>query len=355
MSLIQAQHWIETSCVVDKSEVLRSRSSSQGKSSTTYKVDIHYHYQYQENTYTGNNYRFEDFYSSGYESKKQIVDAYPPGSAFNCFVNPDNPSESVIQRKPNWQLLISFFPLIFLVIGIWGMVNSFKKNDLKQSDADLTQAQRKANIVLQEALSPLKSFLLVLCFALFWNGVVAVMITQWWLPTYKATHSIPILDTLFASVFVIAGTLLIFGVCYNFLCLFNPRMTIEISPGWLQPGGQYQLTYRIIGNVNRLTDLSLKLIGKESICYASGKSTREEEATILESVIFQQVSNRLSPNGTAELNIPLNIMPSFSGGHNKIIWTIVAHGNIPFWPDMNHDYVITISPNEEGVESWLSL
>ncbi len=355
MSLIQAQHWIETSCQVDKSEVIQNMSRNHGRSSSTYKVDIHYHYQYDGTTYKGNKYRFEDFYSSGYGDKQQIVDTYPPGFTFNCYVNPNNPSESVIVRKPGWYLLMSLFPLPFLLVGIWGMMDSFKKNDLYQSGDKLSQAKIKTNIILQEEMSPIKSFLLILCFCLFWNGAVAALITQWWLPSYHASHSIPIFDTIFASVFVISGVILIYGVFYNFLCLFNPTMIIEISPGWLQPGGQYQLTYKINGNVNRLTDLSLKLVGKEVISYASGRSSREENATIHETVILQQVSKRLSPNGTAELNIPLNIMPSFTSSHNKIVWTIVAHGNIPFWPDMNHDYVITIAANEQGVESWLSL
>jgi hypothetical protein len=38
-------------------------------------------------------------------------------------------------------------------------------------------------------------------------------------------------------------------------------------------------------------------------------------------------------------------MPSFSGQNNKIEWFIVATGNIPFWPNMNHEFPIVIFPS----------
>ncbi len=48
--------------------------------------------------------------------------------------------------------------------------------------------------------------------------------------------------------------------------------------------------------------------------------------------------------GSAEIRIPVDTMHSFMGEHNKIIWAIHVHGDIPRWPDIKEEHRIEIAP-----------
>jgi hypothetical protein len=39
-------------------------------------------------------------------------------------------------------------------------------------------------------------------------------------------------------------------------------------------------------------------------------------------------------------------MHSFESSHNKIIWKVKLHGDIPRWPDVSETYTLNIVPKE---------
>lgn len=339
-NFIQARNWVKIPCIVEKSEILSQR----GKKNDTYQINIQYRYEYQNTSYTGNNYNFIPFYSSGYTGKNKIISNYPVGKKFFCYVDPTHPHQSVINRSFDWYLLLTLIPLLIFLIGIGGIYSLYKNDN--PSRASL-QSSSSNMITLEDPAGPIKSFLVVFLSCVFWNGCLILMYNVWWLEEYEKQGGIPIGMTLFSLFFVIPGLLLIYATIYSFLSIFNPTIIMRIKSDKLSLGKQYNLHYKIQGNAQRLSDISFILRGKEEAIKSGGKNRQTFEHVFCENTFFHQGRN-MSSSGEVTLEIPLNIMPSFSAPHNKISWTIVARGSISFWPDMNHEFPVTIYPDNIG-------
>ena len=119
--IIQAQHWVAVQAQVELSSVVTGIVRTKDGTRKIYKVNIQYPYQYNGKSYLGNQYDFNNFYTSDYTHPQNVLSDYPVGKKFICYVNPTNPSESVIQRGLDWYLLPGIMPLLLLGIGIGGL------------------------------------------------------------------------------------------------------------------------------------------------------------------------------------------------------------------------------------------
>ena len=119
LKIEQARQWPAISCRVISSRVL---SHSGSKNSTTYSVDILYSYTVDGRDYRSSRYDFMGGSSSGYESKAEIVAHYPAGATEQCFVNPRDPAEAVLERGFTPMTLVGLFPSVFFFIGLAGVV-----------------------------------------------------------------------------------------------------------------------------------------------------------------------------------------------------------------------------------------
>jgi len=117
-----ARHWVETPCRVLSSEV-KYHSGSKGG---TYSEEIAYAYQVDGREYHSDRYQFLRFSSSGRQAKANVVAKYPRGRQAVCYVNPKSPSEAVLDRgfaPVGW---FAFFPLVFVGIGMVGLVGAVR-------------------------------------------------------------------------------------------------------------------------------------------------------------------------------------------------------------------------------------
>jgi hypothetical protein len=120
----EAKNWLETPCHIISSQV---KSHHGSKGGNTYSVDMNFSYEFNNHKYISNRYDFTLGSSSGYDSKAAVVNNYPPGKDTLCYVNPAAPNEAVISRDIDKVLyFIALFPLIFIIIGLVGLVSSLK-------------------------------------------------------------------------------------------------------------------------------------------------------------------------------------------------------------------------------------
>ena len=111
-----------TPCQVLRAEV-RSHDSDDG---TTYSVYILYQYEFNGQTYKSDRYEFVGGSSSGYQGKARVVEQYQAAANPVCYVNPNNPSEAVLKRGFHAKLLLALFPLPFLLVGVGGLVATWR-------------------------------------------------------------------------------------------------------------------------------------------------------------------------------------------------------------------------------------
>lgn len=125
---IQVRSWKETPATVIWSE---TRTSSGAKHQTHYRADICYEYQAAGLIWRQNRIRPGNAQGSGLSAATQLVNHYPPGLKTFCRVDPKHPERALLESNPGWPLLLTFFPLPFLAVGILCLREMIRKGPSK--------------------------------------------------------------------------------------------------------------------------------------------------------------------------------------------------------------------------------
>jgi hypothetical protein len=251
--VLQAKHWVQVPCVVISSEVQRHS----GNHGDTYSVNIFYSYELIGHEYKANRYDFMGGSSSGYGSKRQIVDQHPPGSRSICFVNPNDPTEAVLERGFIPTMWLGLLPLLFVLVGVAGLTSTLRRGGSSALTGRRTgqtglfappysspaSGLDSAPVVLKPRATPLTKLIVIALFALFWNGMVWVFLAS----ALRGSHSsgwhwFPVL---FMVPFVLVGLGLLGLGGYLFLALFNPRPHLTVTPGAVPLGGTLQVQWEL--------------------------------------------------------------------------------------------------------------
>jgi hypothetical protein len=353
-SVYAATGWDEVPCVILSSEVEHG-----GGDGDTFKIAMTYRYEYDGDVYTGDRYHFMDISSSGLSGKKRVVQAYPPGKQTACYVNPEEPQESVIERGLTADMWWGVFPVPFLAIGIGGLIaaprlagttSSAQGNQPPRGTSSTTSlASHEASypsgpVVLKAAVSPPLMFLGALLICLFWNGIVSLFV-------YQVVKSFQKGDpewflTVFITPFVLIGLFLVGLVLYSFVALFNPRPELKLSSGRLPLGALGQVAWEFRGSVRSLRTFKLTLVGEEQATYRRGTDTHTDTERFFEHVFYEADHPNHIASGEAEFEIPAESMHSFEADNNKIVWSLHVHGEIPLRPDVSMSFPIQVVPRE---------
>jgi hypothetical protein len=347
---LAARFWKETPCTVVSSRV------AEGSDGGTYWVDLGYAYVVDGREYRGSRYDFVEGSTSGYDRKAAIVARYPAGTRATCWVDPADPSQSVLSRDFSSSYLFCLLPLILVATGVREIARAFQPTRKKrraqalqavmgprpspfgvESPADAEQPQ-----VLKPPFSPPEKLFGLSIVALVWYGIASILlfvVVGDWRSGKPESLVVIVLVSL-----VLCGLGLIFGVFRQFLVLFNPRLELTLSRGALVPGEAALLQWKIEGRATRVTRLKIILEGREEATYRRGTDTvtdREVFATI--SIIDTDQPMQIA-QGSGRVHVPDDTMPSFSADRNKIVWTLKAACEIPGWPDSDDEYEIVVAP-----------
>ena len=84
-------------------------------------MDVTYRYVVGDRGYYGDRYQFVSVASTGFGGKAAIVARLRADKRAECWVNPANPNDAVIERGPTAELWYMVLPLMFVTIGIAGI------------------------------------------------------------------------------------------------------------------------------------------------------------------------------------------------------------------------------------------
>ena len=346
LKIKESENWLRTSCKIVSSRIKKSRVDK----STTYSVDIVFKYKFSGVEYIGGSYDFMTGSDSDYRSKSKVVDHYSKGKTAYCYVNPDDPVEAVISREFNSPWWLAVIPLIFILVGLGGMIGVWVKKKKRKhvyssrEEPDLNLIGDNGETVLKMKSPPLKNLIGVLIFALLWNGIISIPVSQ--AAKSWGTNNVDWLLILFMIPFVLAGIAAIVGVVYCFIALFNSKTVVTISNSRPQPGEKVTLSWKIMNSAS-IDKLEIFLKAEESATYQThGKNNNTHtRKNTFELLTLLDTTNRDAIHiGKTQFSLPLKTMHSFDGKNNKIIWEIVLHGDIKHRPDLKCEYPITVMP-----------
>lgn len=350
MKIEQAKGWPEAPCTVISSRV----QSHEGDDSTTYSVDIFYKYTFNGREYKSNRYSFFTGSSSGYESKKAIVNTHPPGKKTVCYVNPDDLTDAVLERSYTSDIWFGLIPLVFVAVGAGGIfftVRSHLRKKAKTERRDVAAyahggtAEREiptGPATLKPKHSPLVKLVGVMFAAAFWNGIVSIFV--WQVIKGWRTGQGDWFLTLFMIPFVLVGVGLIGGIVYFLLALLNPRPKLTLGTHAVPLGGATELQWEFAGQVNRIRKFEILLEGREEATYRRGTNTVTDKNVFATLHIVETEDHRDMMIGDGTLTVPLDTMHSFEAANNKIIWVLKVHGDIRMWPDVKEEFPLTVLP-----------
>jgi len=338
---IASMTWEAIPCTVLSSR-LRSWSTDDG---TSYRADVLYVYRAEGRGWTSNRVDSFGFANSGRDSARAILDRHPDGTADTCWVDPRDPSRSVLERRLRPMHLLGLIPLVFVIAG--GALASYgwKKLRSRQGghEASIEEAASAGEpLVLKPQVGPVGKVLGSLFFALLWNGIVSVFLWQVWKGWEQGRPDWFL--TIFLIPFVLVG-LLSFGlVGYTLLALANPRPRLTLAPGRPRLGDGLRLDWGFTGRAGRLEHLHIFLEGREEATYQRGTKTYTDREVFATLDLIDTTNHWEIPRGTAELVIPAETMHSFEGNSNKIVWEIKVAGKIARWPDVDQNFPLGIHP-----------
>lgn len=351
-----AQNWERA-----PAEVLSSRvRTHRGSDSTTYSIEIKYRYEWEGQTHEGERYDFVGGSSSGRAAKERVVREYPEGHGFDVYVNPEIPSESVID--PSFRLFylgMLAFGGVFVLTGagvcIAGVLQMRKasmsvpvggqRSETEYPPNTIPPADPvdgRGNVVLKPKVGPWTQVIIVLAVTLFWNGIVSVFVYQAW--ESVRTGNTDLFLILFLIPFVLIGLGALAGFFYTLLAAFNPRVLVVIGPGTPCAGQTFSMDWEFLGSTSRLQNFTVTLEGEETATYRQGTSTYTDKNIFHEEMLVSMDDARAISSGTLEVTLPFEAIHSLKTPNNAITWKFKIHGKINFWPDLKSEYPFVLHP-----------
>ena len=350
--ILGARSWPAVPCVVISSEVKSHEGGA--NDGTTYSVNIFYTYEIKGREFKANTYDFMGGSSSGYEGKQAVVARYPRGTNAVCYVNPDDPTDVVLERGFTPGTWIGLLPLLFVMVGGVGLIVCIRTvvgrkgaargahgTGMAAAAPAFSSSGRAERLVLKPAVSPWGMLFAMIFICLFWNGIVSVFVVQG-INSWRSGH--PEWGMMIFQIpFVVVGLAIIAGVFYWLLAVLNPRPHLLVTPGAVPLGGTLQVQWNFTGRAGILKNLRLRLEGREEA------ASRGENSNTITSIFANlEIANVTAPreirSGEARVTIPAGLVPSLAGAHNKIIWAIQVHGQIARGPDVKEEFPVTVLP-----------
>jgi hypothetical protein len=352
---IESRSWPGAACEVLSSRLVRNDD--------TFRPDIQYRYYVDDRPYTGTRYNFV-IGSDNLSDYQSVVDRHPPGSRFECYVNPADPTQAVISRDLTFTYffgLIFFFmftviPGIAIVVLLRRAAQTREKARLSDTPgaggtaaaafgSPVSPAGTGASgpIELKPQASPLGKLIGAILICLFWNGIVGLF-TYFEVTGFVSGHGWSWFLAVFLLIFQAIGLALLVNVPYQMLALANPRPTIRLSRGSVPIGGSVTLEWELSGAAHRVRSLNLTLEGREEARYRRGTDTRTDTNVFHRETLTDVGDSMGVARGTTSIRIPADTMHTFMADNNKVIWTIKMKGVINRWPDIDESFDITVAP-----------
>jgi hypothetical protein len=358
----EAQQWTPQRCTVEHSSVV-SHQSDEG---TTYSVDILYRWDRGRGVERSSRYSFFGGSSSGRSAKAEIVRNHPVTAEVACWVDPERRNEGVLERGLTAHAFVAVVPLVFFAAGcgMWvaGRRISGRRGRMRrQADMgaspfdpddpvlDVLPAfeMEPGPIALPAQTSRWGRVLGFVCLAAFWNGIVAVFVSEAWKGWQRG--DVDWFLTLFLVPFVLVGIALVLGIFHALLALANPRPQLVVSTRTPALGERLEIQWSFSGRVERIDRLRLGLRGREEATYRVGTNTHTATEDFVDLGILELPGSSCS-GGHATVTIPEPSMHSFKSSNNKILWSLELVGEIRRWPDVKETYPLVVLPAPRSKE-----
>lgn len=345
--LVRAQRWQPAQCEILFSQV--ERSSGKRDSS---RINIQYRYRWNDRIYTGKDYDFsigsDDM--EGDEAKRQVVAANQPGQTVACFVDPTDPTQSVINRGFRRKYLLgavlvapfAIIPLFIIAWFVFSLREALKQRTLQvataSSSTESTFERVGTPVVLEPEISRVDRLDAV--FWLYLQGIVVLFQAVGLLGLLMAGWVLYLALSPFLLLWL---AVLLIGI-HIALTPLNPMPTLTLSANSVPVGGSATLRWQMSGRTSRLKNLKIVLHAREVTRYRRDTKSYTVTNTFYKTQIVETNDPVCIERGMTTITIPQNTRHSCTADDKQIIWAVQVIGSIAFFPDVNETFDIIVSP-----------
>jgi hypothetical protein len=347
----RTRSWMEADATILHSELI-SRSGIHGPE---YSLEVVFEYEVN-----GKRYR-SDKAGLGFSIEAPVADmsdwvaAHPAGARMRCFVNPQDPTEAVLDRHLRLEWISPALGLLMMGFGLFlfaGFRRTWRLR--KQLAGDVLAAYWQGKV--REGTATFRVFPPVWVPAL--GCLAAALICAppgiWSLSKFvrALSHGQTDLINLLYGIFALAGVGYFICLGWKYLVqVFKPRPILEVTPAALQVGRPFEVHWNFSGRAPRGW-MRLWLDGVEEarvrrLIHAHYGSISEEktERFTFKSILLAEVQADPARAGRADGRVPAETMHSFKGVKGGVTWQIRIEFGDRKTEKLEHKFPITVTPD----------
>lgn len=122
----ETRRWTPLPCLIVSSRLSQERPTP--NSNTAFRAEVRYIYQFGGREMTGTHIKRVDSPSQHEEVARKKLENYPVGSKLTCFVNPQQPTQTVLKHDTRAALYSLWFPGLFVVGGLGMLWNALRQS-----------------------------------------------------------------------------------------------------------------------------------------------------------------------------------------------------------------------------------
>ncbi|MCX5660742.1 MAG: DUF3592 domain-containing protein [Planctomycetota bacterium] len=365
VTILAARTWTPTRCTIESSAIVPSGTNRRGP---VLRLAIHYTYVINGKTHGSDRYDCDADGPSGNRAK-QITELHPAGSETTCYVNPQDPSQAMLEREFRWIHLLDL--LVIPPLGIGGLCLfaasrchrelNLPRNNPPARTGTAPAPERLSSLDIaglpapptstngRVALSPIDSawnllFQVSIAIGIF-GGLAAFCLCG--LTLMKAPGSSGWLIAILMIPFILVILpLLIISPFFLRTCLV-PQPDVFVSAGLLHPGETARLECAFTRRPSAIRKWAVDLKAREEVDYFDkDNKSRTTKNTIYSRRLTASKPKPISTNWTETIDvaIPSGAMHSFESPRNRIVWYIEVDVTISDLRSRREEYRIVVLP-----------
>ncbi len=127
---LRTRWWDATPCTIENIAVVEK-----GGGESPFTIAVRYRYSVHGHSYTGERLAMNERRFNRASEAAKLADRFPAGAGATCYVNADMPQESVLKREWPTILFMLPLPLIFIAVGVIGVIATWRAKSLRTAES----------------------------------------------------------------------------------------------------------------------------------------------------------------------------------------------------------------------------
>jgi hypothetical protein len=346
----QSRHWLPARATVTRCEV-SSHSTQHGPA---YSLDLIYEYEFGGRRYRSDRRCFGNAIDEPVADISAWAIAYPPGSSIVCYVDPNNPTEAVLERTPK----VGWVPLalggLMLGFGVFmltrlGRTLWMRRNLVGSRLTEYCLGTTQTDTRVLRIINPL-----LIAFACGLGALPLIPAAAWSL--YKGIRALlqgqgDIINLLYGAAAGV-GAVCLLQQCIKFILRSRrPVPLLRLTPGTPAVGDRFQVEWEF-PSAKSVSALSLWLEGAEEAKVRlvmpgfHGAVSEEKTQHSIFSTLPLIETHSPQPFGNASARLSTAVMHSFRGAKCAVTWQIKLKLSYNGKKDLDCTFPITVRPGK---------